>query len=251
MGRQLGNRNAKRPGSATLKLSKRTVMLYESRYDRAAKATRQTYVAGFSRNATEIPAAFMKALARLTMTPERREQMLARIEAEVLAPARERAAEIERRRAQLAALAPVAAAGRAVGRAVRCLDEAEASPERDAALASLQDTCAGVAALQPHAPSPSPTDIDGAIAAFAGACAQLTAAVRALPKGAALKAATVNAWQRSWYVHQDMQAAVTSRAALKRPAGWSRPRVRALVEQGLDAHEGLRLDAECNGVGAP
>lgn len=228
-------RKLRSPGTATLKLSKRTVMLYKSRYDREAKATRQTYVAGFSRSATEIPPAFLTALRQLVKDPERRQEMLARIDTEVLVPAREASMEAERRRRHLVSLQPLSEARRALGRASRCLNGIESSAELQEEFRRLDNAYQALKGFEGQGASEE-LDIDEAVAGFASACKVLSASVEALPKRGALRPETVNAWQRSWYLHQDMFATVTSRTALKRPAGWSSPSVRKQVEDGLDAN---------------
>lgn len=222
---------ASQAGSGTLKLSKRTVMLYRSQYDREAKATRQTYVAGFSRSATEVPQAFMNALKQVVRQPERRHAMLSRIEIEVLVPARQLALEAATRRVRLSALAPIAEARRALGRATRCLETMEPSAELHHELGGLREAYQNFERLQSLGAYVA-SDTDSAIAALSAACKTLSQAVQTLPRGTTIRPETVNAWQRSWYLHQDMLATVTSRAALKRPAGWSHPSVRAQVEQG-------------------
>jgi hypothetical protein len=209
-------------------------MLYGSQYDREAKATRQTYVAGFSRSATEVPPAFMHALKQRVRQPERRQAMLSRIEIEVLVPARRLAIEVARRQMRLSALVPIAEARRALGRATRCLETVEPCAELSHELGSLSEAYQSFERSQSSSAS-KVLDVDGAIAALSAACTALTNAVNALPRGATIQPETINAWQRNWYLHQDMLATVTRRAALKRPAGWSRPSIRKQVEQGLAA----------------
>lgn len=131
--------NQARPkSSATLKLTKRTVMLYSCEYDRAAKATRQRYLAGFSRTATAIPHEFASKLRTGVLDPGRRQAMLERIEIEVLVPARQLEAERGRRNATMAALAPLVDARRAFGRAARCVESTETSEELEAELSRLR-----------------------------------------------------------------------------------------------------------------
>lgn len=228
-------RKSRSSGTGTLKLSKRTVMLYKSRYDREAKATRQTYVAGFSRSATEIPPAFVTAMRQLVRDPERRQEMLARIDNEVLVPAREASMAAERRRRHLVSLQPLAEARRALGRATRSLNSLESSVELQDELRRLDSAYQALKGFKGQEASEK-LDMGEAVAAFASACKALSASVEALPKRCALRPETVNAWQRSWYLHQDMFATVTSRTALKRPAGWSSPSVRKQVEDGMDAN---------------
>lgn len=228
-------RKSRSSGTGTLKLSKRTVMLYKSSYDRESKATRQTYVAGFSRSATEIPPAFVTALRQLVRDPERRQEMLARIDTEVLVPAREASMEAERRRRYLTSLQPLSEARRALGRATRCLNGIESSAELQEEFRRLDGAYQALKGFEGQGASEE-LDMDEAIAAFASACKALSAAVQALPKRCALRPDTVNAWQRSWYLHQDMFATAASRTALRRPAGWSNAAVRKQVEDGLDAN---------------
>lgn len=228
-------RKSRSPGTATLKLSKRTVMLYKSRYDREAKATRQTYVAGFSRSATEIPPAFLTALRQLVKDPERRQALLARIDTEVLVPAREALMEAERRRRHLVSLQPLSEARRALGRATRCMNGIESSAELREELRRLDCAYQALKGFEVRGASEE-LNMDEAVAAFASACKALSAAVQALPKRCTLRPDTVNAWQRSWYLHQDMFATAASRTALRRPAGWSNASVRKQVENGLDAN---------------
>lgn len=223
------------PGTGTLKLSRRTVMLYESHYDREVKATRQIYVSGFSRSATEIPPAFLTALRQLVKDPERRQEMLARIDTEALVPAREASMEAERRRRHLTSLQPLSEARRALGRATRCLNGIESSAELQEELRRLDSAYQALKGFEGEGASED-LDMDEAVAAFASACKALSAAVQALPKRCALRPDTVNAWQRSWYLHQDMFATAASRTALRRPAGWSNAAVRKQVEDGLDAN---------------
>lgn len=223
------------PGTGTLKLSRRTVMLYTSHYDREVKATRQTYVSGFSRSATEIPPPFLTALRQLVKDPERRQEMLARIDTEVLAPAREASMEAERRRRHLVSLQPLSEARRALGRATRCLSGIESSAELMEEFRRLDSAYQALKGFGGQRASEE-LDMDEAVAAFASACKALSASVQALPKRCALRPDTVNAWQRSWYLHQDMLATATSRTALRRPAGWSSASVRKQVEDGLDAN---------------
>lgn len=228
------SKNATRAGTGTLKVSRRTVMLYKSQYDREAKATRQTYVAGFSRSATEVPPAFMLALKQLVRQPERRQAMLSRIEIEVLVPAREQAIEGARRQARLYAVAPIAEARRALGRALRSLEDMEPSAELNGEVRGLREVYQTFERLQSSGAS-QVWDVDGAIAALSAACTALSNAVHTIPRGTTIQPQTIDAWQRSWYLYQDMLATVTRRAALKRPAGWSHPSMRAKVEQGLAA----------------
>ena len=228
-------RKARSPGTGTLKLSRRTVMLYKSSYDREAKATRQTYVSGFSRSATEVPAAFLTALRQLVKDPQRRQEMLARIDNEVLQPAREASLETERRRTRLLALAPLAEARRTLGRAARALENIEPSSELVTELQGLQSAYQSLQLFEVSAASER-LPLDEAIAAFASACRALSESVQSLSKRSALSTQTINAWQRSWYLHQDMFATATSRSALRRPAGWSNASVRKHVESGMDAN---------------
>jgi hypothetical protein len=207
-------------GTGTLKLSKRTVMLYASTYEREVKATRQRYVAGFSRSATEIPPAFLTALHQLVKDPERRQALLERIDTEVLVPARRAAMDAERRRSHLLSLQPLSEARRALGRATRSLNDIEVSAELREEFRRLDIAYQALKGFEGQEAHKTLT-IDDAIAAFTEACKGLSAAVQALPKRCALRPETVNAWQRSWYLHQDTLATATSRAALKRPAGWS------------------------------
>lgn len=222
-------------GTGTLKLSKRTVMLYASTYDRDIKATRQRYVAGFSRSATGIPPSFLTALRQVVKDPERRQAMLARIDTEVLVPARRAAVEAERRRSHLVSLQPLSEARRALGRATRCLNGIESSAELQEEFKRLDSAYQALKGFKGQEAHKAPT-IDDAIAAFTEACKGLSASVQALPKRCTLRPETVNAWQRSWYLHQDTLATATSRAALRRPAGWSSATVRKHVEEGLDAN---------------
>lgn len=219
-----------RGGSGTLKISKRNVMLYHSVYDRNAKATRQTYIVGFSRSAIEIPATFMKALKKFICDPIRRQFLLSRIETEVLIPARQSAINTAQKQARLTTLAPIVEARRALNRAVNCFNYVANGPELHHELAGLREAYQKLG-HDTHSESVAAYDIDSTISDFTQACAALTQAVQALPKRSVIAPETVNAWQRSWYVHQDMLAIVTSRAALKRPAGWSHPSYRDLVEQ--------------------
>lgn len=235
-------RKPSRAPTGTLKLSKRTVMLYASTYDRTVKATRQTYVAGFSRAATDVPAAFMSALRRIVRDPERREAMLARIELEVLIPARCLAIERQERQARLAALAPLMEARRVLHRAIGCAAGLARSKELELEASGLRALWREFEQQLPerddeHATQHATehTDVDEAMGALCNAYKTLAQAVQALPRGASIDPSTVLAWQKSWYLHQDMLAAVTSRAALRRPAGWSSPAARARVEQGGDA----------------
>ena len=239
-------RKPSRAPTGTLKLSKRTVMLYASTYDRAVQATRQTYVAGFSRSATDVPAAFMRALRRIVSDPERREAMLARIELEVLIPARCLAIERQERQARLAALAPLMEARRVLRRAIGCTAGLARSKELEQEASSLRAVWCELEQLLPEhvtervtervvGHADEHTDLDEAMGALCNAYKTLARAVQALPRGASIDPSTVLAWRKSWYLHQDMLAALTSRAALCRPAGWSSPAARARVEQGDDA----------------
>lgn len=235
-------RNPSRAPTGTLKLSKRTVMLYTSTYDRTAKATRQTYVAGFSRSATDVPAAFMSALRRVVCDPERREAMLARIELEVLIPARCLAIERQERQARLAALTPLMEARRVLRRAIGCMAGLARSKELELEVGGLRAAWRELERQLPERDdecathhADEHTDLDGAMCALCNAYKTLAQAVQVLPRGASINSSTVLAWRKSWYLHQDMLAVVTSRAALRRPAGWSSPAARARVEQGGDA----------------
>lgn len=229
--------------SATLKLTKRNVMLYSCEYDRTAKATRQRYLAGFSRAATAIPPEFAGKLRACVADPGRRQAMLERIEIEVLVPARQLEAERGRRNATMAALAPLVDARRAFGRAARCVESAEASEELEAELSRLRQ-----AYEQLERVHPSHTDgRDSLRAAFrnlTSACEQVAQAVQAMPRGTIASSDAVNAWQRTWYQYQDMLSAVTRRSAFKRPAGWSDKAVRAKVEAGDDANQCAGAEAE-------
>lgn len=227
-------------GTGTLKLSARNVMLYRSEYDREARATRQTYVAGFSRSASQIPPAFLAALKKLVREPDRQQQMLSRIEIDVLVPARQRATDAAEHQARIAALAPLAEARRAVVRAARCAESQTTNPELNTELSKLREAFAIIGRVNPAAKM-ADSDVDAAIARLEAACAEVIRAVQALPKRAAISTATVNGWQRAWYSYQDMLAVATGRAALKRPAGWSDPSIRAAVVLGHDANQATAL----------
>jgi hypothetical protein len=205
-------------------------MLYRSVYDRNAKATRQTYVIGFSRSATEIPATFMTALKQFIRDPMRRQSLLSRIETEVLVPARQSAIDAVQKQARLATLAPIAEARRALNRAAHCFASVAKGPELHHELAGLREAYQQLS-HDTQSISVAACTIDSTISDLTHTCAALARAVQALPKRSVIAPETVNAWQRSWYAHQDMLAIVTSRAALKRPAGWSHPTYRALVEE--------------------
>lgn len=227
-------------GTGTLKLSARNVMLYRSEYDRKARATRQTYVAGFSRSASQIPPAFLATLKKLVCEPERQQQMLSRIETEVLVPARQRVTEAAERQARIAALAPLAEARRAVVRAARCAESQTTNPELNTELSKLREALAIIGRVNPTATT-TDSDLDAAIAHLDAACAEVSRAVQALPKRAAISTTTVNCWQLAWYSYKDMLAVATGRAALKRPAGWSDPSIRAAVALGQDANHAAVL----------
>ena len=85
------------PGSASLKLSRTSVMLYENGYERLADgraASTQRYLGSFPRSATAIPAKFDALLREATRwRPGRYQALLERIHREVLGPARLRKAE--------------------------------------------------------------------------------------------------------------------------------------------------------------
>lgn len=225
--------------SATLKLSARSVMLYSCEYDRTSRATRQRYIAGFSRSATSVPHAFMSKLRAHVADAERRQAILETIESASLVPARRLAAERERRNANVAAVAPIAEARRALGRAARCVGSVVASVELSEELSRLDAAYAQFESMCPGGIATGDSVLD-AFRKLAASCEEVIRAVQAMPRGAAPSAESVNAWQRSWYAYQDMLAAVTRRPGLKRPAGWSAKEVRALVEGGQDAHSALR-----------
>ncbi len=88
---------ASTPGSASLKLSRTSVMLYENAYERLADgrgASTQRYLGSFPRSATDIPAKFDALLQEATRgRPERYQTLLERIQREVLEPARRRKVE--------------------------------------------------------------------------------------------------------------------------------------------------------------
>ena len=88
---------ASTPGSASLKLSRTSVMLYENGYERlpdGRAASTQRYLGSFPRSATDIPAKFDALLREATRgQPGRYQTLLERIQREVLEPARRRKAE--------------------------------------------------------------------------------------------------------------------------------------------------------------
>ena len=90
---------ASTPGSASLKLSRTSVMLYENGYERLADgrgASTQRYLGSFPRSATDIPATFDVLLREATRgQPGRYQKLLERIQREVLEPARLRKAEAQ------------------------------------------------------------------------------------------------------------------------------------------------------------
>ncbi len=90
---------ASTPGSASLKLSRTSVMLYENGYERLADgraASTQRYLGSFPRSATDIPAKFDVLLREATRgRPGRYQALLERIHGEVLGPARLRKAEAQ------------------------------------------------------------------------------------------------------------------------------------------------------------
>jgi plasmid stabilization system protein ParE len=228
--------NTIRPNaSSTLKISGRSVMLYRSEYDRAAKATRQRYLGGFSRGLTAIPSKFLRLLESQTQDPDKRQAMLARIEIEALEPARQRASEAEKRRENLKAIAPVIEARRAVTRAARCVESAADCAELSAELRELQQAYDQVLLARPI----RDVSDDGALHVFEAlgtACDEVVDVLQRLPRRATPTREAVNAWQRTWYQYQDMLSAVTRRSAFKRPAGWSDKGVRTMVESGVDAN---------------
>jgi hypothetical protein len=228
--------NTARPKpSSTLKISGRSVMLYRSEYDRAAKATRQRYLGGFSRSLTAIPPKFLKLLEAQTPDPEKRQAMLARIEVEALEPARQRAAEADKHRENVEAIAPVIEARRAVNKAARCVESAPDCAELSAELRKLQQAYDQVQVARPA----RDVSHDGTLHVFealGAACDEVVDVLQRLPRGIAPSREAVNAWQRTWYQYQDMLSAVTRRSAFKRPAGWSDKKIRAKVESGRDAN---------------
>ena len=88
---------ASTPGSASLKLSRTSVMLYENGYERlpdGRAASTQRYLGSFPRSATDIPPKFDALLREATRwRPGRYQALLERIQREVLEPARLRKAE--------------------------------------------------------------------------------------------------------------------------------------------------------------
>lgn len=90
---------ASTPGSASLKLSRTSVMLYENGYERLADgrgASTQRYLGSFARSATDIPPKFDALLREATRgRPGRYQTLLERIQREVLEPARRRKAEAQ------------------------------------------------------------------------------------------------------------------------------------------------------------
>lgn len=227
-----------------LKISGRSVSLYRSEYDRAAKATRQRYLGGFSRRLTAIPPKFLKLLEAQTPDPDKRHAMLARIEVEALEPARQRAADAERHRKNMETLVPVIEARRAVNRAARCVESAPDCAELTAELRKLQQAYDQVFLARPI----RDVSDDGTLRAFVAlgaACDEVVDVLQQrLPRGLAPSREAVNAWQRTWYQYQDMLSAVTRRSAFKRPAGWSDKAVRAKVEAGDDANQCAGAEAE-------
>jgi len=90
---------ASTPGSASLKLSRTSVMLYENGYERlpdGRAASTQRYLGSFPRSATDIPPKFDALLREATSgRPGRYQALLERIGREVLEPARRRKAEAQ------------------------------------------------------------------------------------------------------------------------------------------------------------
>lgn len=229
--------NTTRPTpSSTLKISGRSVMLYRSEYDRATKATRQQYLGGFSRSLTAIPQRFLKLLEANTRDPKKLHAMLVRIENEVLEPARARAAEADKQRRNLDAIAPVVEARRAMNRAARCVESAPDCEELSAELGRLKQAYEQVLLAKPLDANRDDVALR-AFEALGAACEQVVEAQQSMPRRTAPTHEAVNAWQRTWYQYQDMLSAVTRRSAFKRPAGWSDKTVRAMVEAGKDANQ--------------
>jgi len=252
--------------SVSLKFSKSSVMLYENRYLPAADgrpgSSAQIYVASFSTAEAELPAGFAAKLRQLTESaPERYDELVSRVEERVLEPqrAKRKADEVDR-----ALMATALALERASTSVVRVAESVEAgrvfpNEETRAAAAALVQAMKRLgAAMQSQTATPALVTLLAVEHALKVTTpvheapeqrllrlltlahqtnADLRVALEQVPKGRAFRFqdATVRTWQQLWYSTADMQSALTSRAALARPRGWSELRERVAAGEVIRA----------------
>lgn len=234
------------PTSVTLKINKTSVMLYASQYVRLPDgrgASSQTYLASFSRNATEVPPQFAAALREATRgRPERYQSLMGRIDSEVLKPAqcRQRLEEAARQRrvltsalqhvvqgltdipempgypivarsAEFQALLPELQAG--ADHLLQLLDKHDSTttalqetPEQrlQRLLTTVNDACAEIVELMPEASN-------------------------AFRRGYRFEAKTLSWVRQLWFRTSDAVAALSARTQLRRPRNWSSQKAQVMA----------------------
>lgn len=243
--------------SVSLKFSMSSVMLYENRYLPAADgrpgASAQIYVASFSTSESELPTGFEAKLRQLTENaPERYHALVSRIEERVLEPKRAKRKADEVERALMATTFALERASVSVIRVAESVKAGQVVPRDDTRIAAgalIQAIERLGAAMQ--IPTATATPVmplaveQTAVLPTLGkdaperrllrllelahqTNADLRVALEQVPKGRAFRFqdSTVRTWQQLWFSTADMQSALTSRAALSRPRGWSELRER-------------------------
>jgi len=230
------------PTSVILKINKTSVMLYASQYVRLPDgrgASSQTYLASFSRNATEMPAQFEIALREATRgRPERYQSLMGRIDSEVLGPARirQRLEETARQRRALTS------ALRHVVQGLTDIPEmpgypiASRSAEFQQLLPELQTGAAHLLhSLNKHdstttVPQEAPEQrLQRLLTTVNDACAEIAKlmpeASNAFRRGYRFEAETLSGVRQLWFRTSDAVAALSARGQFRRPRNWSTQRV--------------------------
>lgn len=226
------------PNSVSLKLNSTSVMLYTNQYVRLPDgrgASIQTYLASFSRKATDIPPLFETALREATRgQPARYQALIARIDNEVLRPARIRHQQEEAVRQRNALVA-------ALGHVVQGLTDIPEMPgyltltgsaEFQRLLLELQAGTQRVleARVVNECPSREPVEspekrLQRLLLTVSSACADIAelmpTARQAFPRGYRFAAETIEQVRQLWFSSSHAIASLSARSQLRRPRNWS------------------------------
>lgn len=226
------------PNSVTLKINRTSVMLYATEYVRlndGRGASTQRYLASFSKNATELPAAFATALREATSSrPERYQALIARLETEVLAPARtrRRLEELLRQGKELTTTLRHVVQGLTDIPEMPGYLTLTSSAEFQGLLSELQAGTTRLFETQIRSDAPSSELPESAeqqlqrlLYTINMACTEIAELMpttrNAFPKGHRFAADTIGLVRNFWFRSSEAIASLSGRSQLKRPRNWS------------------------------
>ncbi|WP_412481124.1 hypothetical protein [Azonexus sp. IMCC34839] len=241
------------PTSVSLKINRTSVMLYSNKYVRlpdGSGASSQHYLASFPCSATELPADFESLLRTATTgRPERYTALIERIEAEVLIPARRRAAEELARRNLIALENALNWATQNVTAIpeMQAYNELIEHPGPQQLLAKLDEATYRLASrIKPNSQTVLRTAttensttaeerLKTLLTNLEDICLEigtlLPESAQTFKRGYVFEDETVSLVKRNWFRTSDVIARLGSRAQFRRPAGWSALRAPILRDE--------------------